>query len=259
MAVEDYLARLARLLDVEPRRKQRILDEVRDHLEAAVEEQRGAGVSATEAVRRAVADFGSPEVVAAAFLGEREGPPEGGVVDMFAARREGSRMFEVELAGIEFRPLDREAVEKAMEGWKAKERRLPDELQELRGRLTTWPADTGPALLLQEPDGGRRLCVFVGAWEATSIAYALHGLETPRPLTHDFVGNLLGALQDVVTPERVVITRLENETFYAQLELASEGKTIPVDCRPSDGVAVAVRLGLPIFVAQELEPNFEAA
>lgn len=260
MSIQEYVAELARLLGVEARPRHPILDEVRDHLEAATAGYRRVGLSEEQALRRALSDFGPPDVVAAAFRREAQDELEDAVVSMAGQRVEGAEMFEVEVAGVEFRPQERELIEKAREQLETRSEELPEELRELQVRLgQTWRADTGPALLLKERAGERRLCVYVGLWEATSIAYSLHEVGTPRPMTHDFVGNLLRALEGVARADRVVITSLEGGTFYARLELDQEGTTVPVDCRPSDGIAVAVRLGLPIFVAQELEPHFEAA
>ena len=107
-------------------------------------------------------------------------------------------------------------------------------------------------LLLQETEGeGRTLPIFIGSPEATAIAYALQGVTMPRPLTHDLMRDMLGALD--VTVERVIITELRASTYYAELHLlrANNERTI-VSSRPSDAVAVAVRTESPIFVSDEL-------
>ncbi len=108
-----------------------------------------------------------------------------------------------------------------------------------------------PVLLLQESEGlGRTLPIFIGAPEATAIAFALQGVDTPRPLTHDLIRDLMGALDtDVV---RVVITELRSATYFAEIVLRREGKEVPVSSRPSDAVAVAVRTDAPLFVADDL-------
>ncbi len=106
-------------------------------------------------------------------------------------------------------------------------------------------------LLLQESDGlGRTLPIFIGAPEATAIAFALQGMDTPRPMTHDLIRDLLDALgTDVV---RIVITELRTATYYAEIVLRHGDREIPVSSRPSDAVAVAVRTGTPLFVADDL-------
>ncbi len=108
-----------------------------------------------------------------------------------------------------------------------------------------------PVLLLQEPEGlGRTLPIFIGAPEATAIAFALQGMATPRPMTHDLIADLLEALGSEVL--RVVVTELRDSTYYAEIVLRQGGVEIAVSSRPSDAVAVAVRTGAPLFVADEL-------
>lgn len=101
-------------------------------------------------------------------------------------------------------------------------------------------------LLLKEVEGNSTLPIWIGKPEADSIALALGGVMTPRPLTHDLVRNVLGGLKVKLT--RVVITEILDNTYYALLYLADGKKEIQVDSRPSDAVAVALRLNAPIFV-----------
>jgi uncharacterized protein len=108
-----------------------------------------------------------------------------------------------------------------------------------------------PVLLLQETEGeGRTLPIFIGTPEATAIAYALQGVEMPRPMTHDLVKDMLSSLE--VEVERVVITELRSSTYFAELQLRRGGDRSVVSSRPSDAVAVAVRTGSPLFVSDEL-------
>ena len=108
-----------------------------------------------------------------------------------------------------------------------------------------------PVLLLQEPEGvGRTLPIFIGAPEATAIAFALQGMDTPRPMTHDLICELLEALGATVA--RVVVTELRGSTYFADIVLDQAGREIAVSSRPSDAVAVAVRTGSPLFVADQL-------
>lgn len=108
-----------------------------------------------------------------------------------------------------------------------------------------------PVLLLQEPEGlGRTLPIFIGAPEATAIAFALQGMDTPRPMTHDLIRDLLDALGVEVV--RVVITELRESTYHAEIVLRRGNHEIPVSSRPSDAVAVAVRTGTTLFVVDEL-------
>jgi bifunctional DNase/RNase len=108
-----------------------------------------------------------------------------------------------------------------------------------------------PVLLLQETEGlGRTLPIFIGAPEATAIAFALQGMETQRPMTHDLIRDLLESLGADVA--RVVVTELRASTYFADIVLNTSGREVPVSSRPSDAVAVAVRTGAPLFVADDL-------
>ena len=107
-----------------------------------------------------------------------------------------------------------------------------------------------PLLLLEEVGGERVLPIFIGAPEATAIAYALQNLSTPRPMSHDLLGNVIGALGAKLFS--VDITELRENTFYASLRLLRGGDEIEVSARPSDAVALALRVGAPILVSDEL-------
>ncbi|HEX2038473.1 MAG TPA: bifunctional nuclease family protein [Acidimicrobiales bacterium] len=108
-----------------------------------------------------------------------------------------------------------------------------------------------PVVLLQEVGGARRtLPIFIGAPEATAIAFALQGVATSRPMTHDLFRDVLVALG--ATLERVLITELREGTYYAELHLVQRGERTVVSSRPSDAIALAARLGAPIFAEDEL-------
>lgn len=104
-----------------------------------------------------------------------------------------------------------------------------------------------PIVLLRERDGGRYLPIWVGAVEATAIAYAQQGIVPPRPLTHDLLRDILAALG--VTLAEVRITALEDGVFYAVLAF-SDGTE--VSARPSDAIALALRVEAPIRGADEV-------
>src|ERR687896_1249427 len=97
-----------------------------------------------------------------------------------------------------------------------------------------------PIVLLKESDGERYLPIWIGAVEATAIAFALQGIETPRPMTHDLIRDILGELD--VNVERIVISDLVDQTFYATIRMAAGSATPEVSSRPSDAIALAVRL-----------------
>jgi len=111
-----------------------------------------------------------------------------------------------------------------------------------------------PVILLrpvEEPEGeGRLLPIWIGHPEATAILLALQGVEPPRPMTHDLLAGVLEATGFII--ERVEVTRLEEGTFYAALVLRGEERTVVIDARPSDSIALAVRTGCPIFVAEDV-------
>lgn len=112
------------------------------------------------------------------------------------------------------------------------------------------PSNT-PVVLLRELDGrNRQLSIFIGNPEATAIAFALEGVDTPRPLTHDLFCDVLDELE--VKLERVVITELRDTTYFATLHLHTKGGEALVSSRPSDAVALAVRTGCPIFAEEEV-------
>lgn len=107
---------------------------------------------------------------------------------------------------------------------------------------------SSPIALLRERDGERRvLPIFIGAPEATAIAFALEEVVTPRPMTHDLLRNLLDDLG--VSLEKVTVTDLRDGVFYAELELHAGDGVHTVSSRPSDALALAARTGSPIYAA----------
>ena len=109
------------------------------------------------------------------------------------------------------------------------------------------PSQT-PIVLLKEREGERFLPIWIGNVEATAIAFALQGVQTPRPMTHDLLRNVLEELQARV--DRIVITELKDGTFYAMIEMRQNGTRFSVSSRPSDAIALAVRSNTPIFAEE---------
>ena len=111
-----------------------------------------------------------------------------------------------------------------------------------------------PVVLLTPLDGGdgpRTLVpIWVGSQEAASISVAVGGEEPERPLSHDLMQRLIVAVRAEV--ERVDITRIDGGTFYAELAISTHDGRVRIDCRPSDGIALAVRVGAPLFVAESV-------
>ncbi len=103
-------------------------------------------------------------------------------------------------------------------------------------------------VILKETDRDRYLPIWIGPWEANAIAMRLQGLTPERPLTHDLFATTLEQLG--VTIQRVVIADLADETFHARLLIESDGRTIEIDSRPSDALALAVRAGVRIYAAE---------
>ena len=107
-----------------------------------------------------------------------------------------------------------------------------------------------PLLLLEEVGGERVLPIFIGAPEATAIAYALQRVEAPRPMSHDLLSSVITAMGGQLFA--VEITELVDNTFYARLRLLRDHTEIIVEARPSDAVALALRSGAPILVSDRL-------
>jgi bifunctional DNase/RNase len=120
---------------------------------------------------------------------------------------------------------------------------------ELLGVRLELPANA-PVVLLREQTGERVLPIYIGPEEAKAIALALEGVATPRPMTHDLLRDTLVALGATVV--RVSVTELRDRTFYAELELRHESRTLRVSSRPSDAIALAVRVDAPIFASEEV-------
>ena len=105
-------------------------------------------------------------------------------------------------------------------------------------------------VVLKEESSERFLPIWIGPFEADAITLQLQGMEAPRPLTHDLLKSVIETLGAEVL--HIVINSLERNTYYARIVLDVNGDTTEVDSRPSDAIALAVRVGAPIFVAEEV-------
>lgn len=107
-----------------------------------------------------------------------------------------------------------------------------------------------PIVLLQEEEGDRFLPIWIGAFEATSIAFAIQGVKTDRPMTHDLLANMLKEVG--VTASLILINDLVDGTFYAEISLDSASGKHTVSARPSDAIALSVRMDTPIYVEEKI-------
>ena len=107
-----------------------------------------------------------------------------------------------------------------------------------------------PVVVLKQKDARRFLPIWIGQFEATAIMMQLQGIEPSRPLTHDLLKSLLDSLGGVVS--RGVVNDLEDGTFFARIHMQANGQDLEVDARPSDAIALAVRVGAPIFAAEKV-------
>ena len=115
------------------------------------------------------------------------------------------------------------------------------------------PITNMPIIILRDKDGQRVLPIWVGVFEANAIALQIENVQTPRPMTHDLLKNIIDDLSAQV--ERIVVTELKENTFYALIHLRRNGHSIEVDARPSDAIALALRTRSPIFVEEAVIQN----
>jgi bifunctional DNase/RNase len=114
--------------------------------------------------------------------------------------------------------------------------------------VTLDPHSNSPVLVLGELEGSRRLPIWIGFSEARSIASVLENQWQPRPNTHDLAKRLIDQLEGRV--ERVVVTRLTEEIYYALIFVSAQGRIVEVDARPSDAIAIGLRYEAPLFVRE---------
>ena len=120
---------------------------------------------------------------------------------------------------------------------------------EIKGLLMD-PVSNMPVVILRDRDDGLFLPIWVGIFEANAIALEMEKVATPRPMTHDLLKNVLAELGTQV--ERIVITELKENTFYARIHLTRGDTSWDVDSRPSDAIALALRSKADIFVEEEV-------
>jgi bifunctional DNase/RNase len=115
------------------------------------------------------------------------------------------------------------------------------------------PITNSPIVILQGIEKNTLLPIWVGIFEANAIALQIERIDTPRPMTHDLLKNILLHLN--ATVEKIVVTDLQENTFFATIFLDMEGDRVTIDSRPSDAIALALRTDAPIFVTQDVINN----
>lgn len=115
------------------------------------------------------------------------------------------------------------------------------------------PITNMPIIVLREQGGERVLPIWVGVFEANAIALQIESVQTPRPMTHDLLKSVIDELGGRL--ERIVVCKLEENTFYATLQLRSSKGPLTLDARPSDAIALALRSGARIFVEEAVIQN----
>jgi len=126
----------------------------------------------------------------------------------------------------------------------------------IRGLMVD-PVTNTPIVVLKDVGSDTVLPIWVGVYEANAIALEIEKVPTPRPMTHDLIKNVLVGLDAIV--HKVVVTELREDTFYAVIWLERNGQVISVDSRPSDALALALRMDCPIFVDDEVLKNSKVA
>ena len=115
------------------------------------------------------------------------------------------------------------------------------------------PITNMPIVMLKDTQGDRVLPIWVGIFEANAIALQIENIATPRPMTHDLLRNVIKDLEGRV--ERVVVSDLKDNTFYAVIHLTVRGDSVAIDARPSDAIALALRTRAPILVEESVIEN----
>jgi hypothetical protein len=126
----------------------------------------------------------------------------------------------------------------------------------IRG-LVMDPVTNMPIVILKDVNGASVLPIWVGIYEANAIALEIEKVTTPRPMTHDLLKNLLLGLETRV--QKVVVSELKEDTFYALIWLERDGQVMSIDSRPSDALALALRMDCPIYVEEEVLKNSKIA
>jgi bifunctional DNase/RNase len=115
------------------------------------------------------------------------------------------------------------------------------------------PTTNVPMVILRDKEGQRELPIWMGIFEADAIARQIENISMPRPMTHDLLRNVIHDLNASV--EKIVVSDLQENTFFALIYLSVNGETVAIDARPSDAIALALRTGSPVFVEEFVIDN----
>jgi bifunctional DNase/RNase len=116
--------------------------------------------------------------------------------------------------------------------------------------LTVDPVTNSPIVILKEVDGDQTLPIWIGLLEATAIASEMEGIKFSRPMTHDLLKNMMDMIKVKVI--KIEVCDLKNNTYYALIHFKYGEETMSIDARPSDALALSLRVKAPIFVAEEV-------
>lgn len=126
---------------------------------------------------------------------------------------------------------------------------------EIKGLMLD-PSSNVPIVILRDVESHLFLPIWIGVFEANAIALRIEGVEPPRPMTHDLLRTLLEGLGGQV--EKIVISDLKESTFFAVIHVRQNGNVVPIDARPSDAIALALRTDAPIFVLKSVLDKAQA-
>ncbi|MEC7641828.1 MAG: bifunctional nuclease family protein [Nitrospinota bacterium] len=116
--------------------------------------------------------------------------------------------------------------------------------------LTLDPLTSMPIIILKDLTGTKALPIWVGIFEANAIALEIENISTPRPMTHDLLKNTIHGLKAKII--HILVNEFKDNTFYAVISMVSNGSTLNIDSRPSDAIALALRVKVPIFVEEKI-------
>lgn len=116
--------------------------------------------------------------------------------------------------------------------------------------LTLDPLTNMPIIILKDKEKQKALPIWIGVFEANAILLELEHIHTPRPMTHDLLKNIVESMKGTI--DKIVVTDIKDSTYFAQINISLDGNNIAIDSRPSDAIAIALRVNAPIFVTDQV-------